>query len=261
MKKIYQILVFLLLTSYLVIAIGFTSDRRSEIKCSGISVVISESDEYRFFDKKDVERLLAANSVNVKGKVISEINTLKMEEIFRKSSYVKKVEIFTTVDGILNIKIRQRIPVIRIITSGGSTWYMDKDGYVFPGNRKFTPHILVASGDFNMGNQLRESMCLHETSDRTFYKPWFDALTLAEYINNNDFLKAQIVQLYLNSGNQFEIIPRVGAHQIILGDASDLDNKFFKLEVFYKEGLNVIGWNKYQKIDLRFKNQVVCSKR
>lgn len=261
MRKIWQILISLLLTTYLVIAIGFISDRRAEIRCSGISVVIPESGDYRFFDKKDVERIMEENGVKFKGRALSEINTWKIEDIFRKSSYIKKVEIFTTVDGLLNIKIRQRIPVIRIITSGGSTWYIDKEGYVFPGSRKFSPHILVASGDFNMGNQLRDKMCLHETTDMNYYKPWFDALSLAGYINNNDFLKAQIVQLYLNSKNQFELIPRVGAHQIILGDVSDLDNKFFKLEVFYREGLNVEGWNKYQKIDLRFKNQVVCSKR
>ena len=178
-----------------------------------------------------------------------------------KSSYVKKVEIFSTVDGVMTIKIKQRIPVVRVITSDGTTYYIDKDGYILPASRKFSPHILVASGDFNMGNQLKETLCLNEIEDKEYYKPWFDVLTLAKYINKVDFLKAQIVQMYLNSKKVFELIPRVGAHQIILGDASDLENKFFKLEVFYKEGLKKEGWNKYQKIDLRFKNQVICTKR
>ncbi len=178
-----------------------------------------------------------------------------------KSSYVKKVEIYSTVNGVITIKIRQRIPVVRVITSGGVTWYIDKDGYILPASRKFVPHILVASGDFNMGNQLRETLCLNEVKDKDFYKAWFDVLNVANYIDNVDFLKAQIVQIYLNSNKIIELIPRVGAHQIILGDASDLENKFFKLEVFYKEGLKKEGWNKYQKIDLRFNNQVICTKR
>ena len=171
------------------------------------------------------------------------------------------MEIYSTIDGVVTIRIRQRIPLVRVITSGGGTWYIDKDGYILPASRKFAPHILVASGDFNMGHQLRETMCLNEVKDKDFYKPWIDVLTVTNYINKVDFLKAQIVQIYLNSKNIIELIPRVGAHQIILGDASDLENKFFKLEVFYKEGLKKEGWNKYQKIDLRFNNQVICTKR
>jgi len=261
MKKVIQILIFLLLCIYLVFAIGFTSDKRAETKCNGIKVEITDGDSYRFFDNKDVDRILNANGYNIIGKTIAEINTWAMEETFRKNSYVRKVDIFTTMNGTLTIKIRQRIPQIRIITSGGGTWYMDKDGFIMPASRKFSPHILVANGDFNMGNQLRETMSLNDVKDKRFYKPWFDALILGRYINNDDFLKAQVVQLYLNSKNEFELIPRVGAHQIILGDASDLENKFYKLNIFYREGLNNVGWNKYQKIDLRFKNQIICSKR
>jgi cell division protein FtsQ len=261
MKKAIQIFIWLAIGVFLVVTIGFTSDKRAELKCTDIRIEIPDGEIYRFFDDRDVERILGGNSLNLKGHVVAEINTRKIEEIFLKSSYVEKVEIFSTVDGVITIKIRQRIPVVRVITSGGATYYIDKDGYIMPASRKFAPHILVASGDFNMGNQLKETMCLNEIEDKNFYKPWFDVLTLAKYINKIDFLKAQIVQLYLNSKKLFELIPRVGAHQIILGDASDLENKFFKLEVFYKEGLKKEGWNKYQKIDLRFKNQVICTKR
>ena len=261
MRKVFHILIWLIIGVYLVLTIGFTSDKRAETKCTDIRVEIPDGEIYRFFDNKDVEGILGGYNLNIKGLTIEKINTRKIEEIFMKSSYVKKVEIFSTVDGVMTIKIKQRIPVVRVITSDGTTYYIDKDGYILPSSRKFSPHILVASGEFNMGNQLRETMCLNEIKDKEYYKPWFDVLTLAKYINKADFLKAQIVQMYLNSKKVFELIPRVGAHQIILGDASDLENKFFKLEVFYKEGLKKEGWNKYQKIDLRFKNQVICTKR
>lgn len=261
MRKAFHILIWLVITTFLVFTIGFTSDKRAETKCKDIRIEIPDGENYRFFDNKDVERILGGNSLNLKGYTIGEINTRKIEEIFMKSSYVKKVEIYSTIDGVITIKIRQRIPVVRIITTGGATYYIDKDGYILPASTKFAPHILVASGDFNMGNQLRESMCLNKVEDKEFYKSWYDVLAIAKYINGVDFLKAQIVQLYLNSKKVFELIPRVGAHQIILGDSSELEHKFFKLEVFYKEGLKKEGWNKYQKIDLRFKNQVICTKR
>ena len=249
------------LGTYLFIALGFTEEKRAERKCMDIDIDIPEGELYRFFNKKDVERIIQGNGLNIKGYSIDEINISKIENILRKSSYVKKVDVFFTVDGVMTIRIKQRIPVVRIITSGGATYYIDKDGYILPASRKFAPHILVANGDFNMGEQLRESMNLNEIKDKDFYKQWFDVLELAKYIENDDFLKSQVVQVYLNSKKIFELIPRVGAHQIIIGDATDLDSKFFKLEVLYKEGLKSEGWNKYQKIDLRFKNQIICTKK
>jgi cell division protein FtsQ len=83
---------------------------------------------------------------------------------------------------------------------------------------------------------------------------------LAKYISHDPFLKAQIDQIYVTELNEFELIPRVGNHVIMLGTADDLDDKFRKLIVFYHLGLNKIGWNKYNVINIKFKNQVVCSK-
>ena len=66
----------------------------------------------------------------------------------------------------------------------------------------------------------------------------------------------------LNNRNQeFEIIPRVGAHQILLGNAENLELKFRNLKILYEEGLAYEGWNKYEIINLKYNNQVICSKR
>jgi cell division protein FtsQ len=83
---------------------------------------------------------------------------------------------------------------------------------------------------------------------------------LTMYITPDKFLKAQIAQIYVNEQGEFELIPRVGSHVILLGSAEDLDDKFRRLFAFYKFGLNKIGWNKYNVINIKYKNQVVCSK-
>ena len=53
----------------------------------------------------------------------------------------------------------------------------------------------------------------------------------------------------------------MGSHKIILGSAHDLEKKFEKLKVFYRKGLEKVGWDRYQTINLKFENQVVCTKR
>ena len=39
------------------------------------------------------------------------------------------------------------------------------------------------------------------------------------------------------------------------------EEKFEKLETFYKKALNQIGWNKYSRISLEFDNQIICTKK
>lgn len=261
MKRIINTLIWTSLIAYLFLALGFTADKRSEIICREIRVIVTDSSDIQFFDRRDVERILRSGNQKIRGVPVSEVNTRKAEALFSKNPYIKKIEVYTTIDGKLNIRVKQREPVVRVIASSGAGYYLDNEGYIFPASRKYTPYLLVANGSFFVGDQFKRSVCLDSIPDKKFYKPWFEVLELARFINGSNFWSSQIVQLYLNSKQDFEIIPRVGAHQIILGRAEGYQSKFSNLEILYEEGLKKEGWNNYQKIDLRFKNQVICTKR
>ncbi len=261
MKKALNIIIWTGLIAYLFLALGFTADKRSELICREVRVIIADSSNAQFFDRRDVERILRSGNIRIRGIPFSELNTREVEELFTRNPYIKKIEVYTTLDGALNIHVRQRMPVVRVITMKGTGYFLDRDGYIMPAGHKFSPYLLVANGSFFAGDQLKRASCLDSIVDKKFYKPWFELLELAHFINGNSFWSSQIVQLYLNSNHDFEIIPRVGAHQIILGRAEGYKSKFSNLEILYKEGLKSEGWNNYIKIDLRFKNQVICTKR
>ena len=87
-----------------------------------------------------------------------------------------------------------------------------------------------------------------------------DLFLLATFVNKNQFWKSQVQQIYVAWAQEIQLIPRVGKHKILLGDVSDLDEKFDNLLNFYKYGLNNVGWDKYKSVDLSFKDQVVCKK-
>lgn len=247
--------------AYLFIALGFTADKRSEVKCREVRVIIADSSSTHFFDKRDVQRILMSRNQRIVGLPVNEINTRKLEALFKENPYIKKLEIFTTLDGVLSIRVKQRQPVVRVITGSSGGYYLDKDGYIMPASRKSTRYLLVANGAFRVGDQFLDAGCLDSIADKKYYKAWFDVLELAKFINGDDFWSSQVEQLYLNSKREFEIIPRVGAHQIILGSAEGYRTKFSNLKILYEDGLRKEGWNNYQKIDLRFKNQVICTKR
>jgi cell division protein FtsQ len=82
----------------------------------------------------------------------------------------------------------------------------------------------------------------------------------ALFLQKDKFWNSQIEQIYVAPNSDIELIPRVGNHQIILGKIEDYTENLTKLKVFYEKGLNNVGWNKYSKINLKYKNQVVCTK-
>jgi cell division protein FtsQ len=92
-------------------------------------------------------------------------------------------------------------------------------------------------------------------------KTLMDSLyTLASYIHKDKFLNAQIQQVYINSDREIELIPYIGKQTILLGDISDMDTKFHNLVLFYKKAISRSGWSTYNYINLKYKNQIVCTK-
>lgn len=56
----------------------------------------------------------------------------------------------------------------------------------------------------------------------------------------------------------------VGDLKIIFGSAysnKQVNDKFTRLKIFYKEGLPYEGWDKYSEINLKYDGQIVCRKR
>ena len=68
-------------------------------------------------------------------------------------------------------------------------------------------------------------------------------------------------QIYIERNGDMMMVPKVGDHVIELGTIDDLDNKFSNLLTFYLNGMPRAGWNTYSKISLKFKGQVVCTKK
>jgi cell division protein FtsQ len=88
-----------------------------------------------------------------------------------------------------------------------------------------------------------------------------DIKTIAQYINDDSFLTAQVAQIDITQQGTYEIIPVLGNQTIRIGDANNLDEKFQKLKAFYKQVWATTGFEKYETIDVQYKNQVVAAKR
>jgi cell division protein FtsQ len=64
----------------------------------------------------------------------------------------------------------------------------------------------------------------------------------------------------VDNNDEIDLIPRLGNNIVHLGTAENFEGKLRNLETFYKEVLPETGWNKYDLINLEFKDQIVCRK-
>ena len=69
---------------------------------------------------------------------------------------------------------------------------------------------------------------------------------------------------YYKNLKRIKAFPKLGLiktkQKIYFGNTDNMDNKFKKLELFYKNILPTKGWNYYESVNLKFKNQIVCNK-
>jgi cell division protein FtsQ len=120
--------------------------------------------------------------------------------------------------------------------------------------------VLVVNGNIHSPFKVGSPVNLLELEDDRWQKRLKDIYELSMFISQNELWEAHIEQVYINQSGEYELVPRIGPHIIILGEIDDYREKFEKLEIFYKEGLNRIGWNQFIKINLKYKDQVVCTK-
>ncbi len=260
MQKIKKIAFVVGLAAYFILISAFVSGKRDSMLCNKVNVVIADSASKRFLDKHDIVDLLGHHNMLSLGQPISEVNTDKIERVVFSNSLIKHCKVYTNIAGELFVEISQREPVVRIIDKKQNNYYLDLEGSVIAMSNKFTPHLLVVNGYISTPFN---SSGVENIFDRKFdgkANTLRDIHQFALYLKHHSFWNAQIEQLYVNKSGEYEMIPRVGPHLIELGAMDNFEEKLEKLKIFYEEGLNNVGWNHYLKINLKYKDQIVCSK-
>ena len=116
-----------------------------------------------------------------------------------------------------------------------------------------SPHILLVNGEIDGGFRKMQNV-LKGGEPNGGVNVLREIMALANFIADDPFWNAQIMQVYVNRKKEFELIPRVGAQIIQFGDASRLDQKFLKLATLYRNGFRQKGWNQYEIINLKYNN-------
>lgn len=243
MKKVLVIIGLCVLAGYLIFAAFYFEEKPNEQICSHFEVTIDNKSETNLVDIEEVEKLIDSKGLNPYGKPLKEINTYKIAEAISSNQMIKDADVFVTSNGGIRAVIESRKPILRVITTSGKSFYIDKDKELVPLSKTYVADLPLATGN------ITEEYAKTELYD------------FAMFLSENDFWNDQIEQIIVAPNQEVGLITNVGDHKIILGELTDFQKKLDKLKTFYKKGLSETGWNRYSIINLKYDKQVVCTKR
>jgi cell division protein FtsQ len=234
----------------------FVEIQQKSKRCKGIIVKLDETAEYPFFNEQDIEDLLTLKGVDViVGMSFSEINLKGLEKRVLKNRLINKCEVFRDLSGNLVVSIEQQRPLGRLIAtipieeqtlSASQGGYLTETGDIVPLSGRFAARTVLLSGSFFDKSQNLKSLNGQKL------------IAFLKNLQQNPFWKAQVTEVIVAKDNELTLVPQVGQHQIEFGVPEDTEVKFEKLKIFYKTILPLKGWDKYKRVSVKFKNQIVC---
>jgi len=236
LKKTFKIL---LVIGLVVFVYGFSAIRNEHKKISDIDIEIINN-KHLFITPKTVNKLLKQKLETLKNNTKDGVFLNVLETAIGTNKLIKKVDVFIDINGKLGVLIKQKTPIARVLSKEES-FYVDKTGNKMPLSTNYSASVPVILGITKMADLKK-------------------AYKLLKYIYEDAFLKAEITGIELNKNREFELFMRANNAQILLGNTDDLSQKLNNFKAYYLQA-NKNNWiKKYKKINIKYSNQVVCTK-
>jgi cell division protein FtsQ len=249
---IKQVIGMVILFTLVLSAVVFAEISFNEVVCKGVEITLDSENEKALLSKKDIKLMVSEQGTEYfLDKPISQISLRKIEERIKRIPLVKSCEAHHDFSGVISVSVKEYKPIARIVRStvGTSPYpdqYISEDGKFIGTSPLFTPRIIVTGGAYFDGKR-----DLQDKRGKTLI-PFF------QFIENNEFWKAQISQIIVAKDGGIVLIPTIGTTRIDFGLPINIENKFKKLFIFYQKVIPNKGWNKYRWVQLKYKNQLIC---
>lgn len=242
-KLILKWLILLALLSYIAIASMWAIDYAEQQTLDDIVINIDKNSPTKFVTKEGVIQKLGKTADKIKHTPIAELNIEKIERQLSQDNSFENVECYITSDNKLQIDIVPMIPEIRVFSPDGKSYYINKDGKRIDTGNEFFMDVPVVTGNF----------------DQKF--PAKNILPVTRHIAADDYLKNLITMIEVKSATNILLYPCIKGQVINIGDTTELTKKFDNLTLFYRKVMNHKGWETYDTISVKFRNQIVATRR
>lgn len=237
----------------LILCMAYVAGEEKAQKCREVEIRILPELETHFADRDDVAKLIngSGNMAALVGRPMRTLDVSDIERNLETSPYIRNAEVFADLDGSLRIDVEQKKPVLRIFRQHSTGYYIDADGHKMPLSARYSAKVLTATGHVKELYGNTDSLKMEQTQD--LYR-------LALFIQGDEFWSKQIQGIYVRPNGDFELLPLVGDQIILFGGIDRMEEKFKNLWLFYRKAMNLVGWDTYKVINLKYTGQVVCEK-
>lgn len=226
-------------------------------------IVITLEGADTFINAEEVLKILNRKRLIHPGQRKNELKTLTIEKVLKDISHVKEVEVYQYLGADWEIRIRVRRAIARIFNKQGESYYLDKEGIMMDVSPLHSAHCLVVNGEIvDRKKALGESVIINNESLKSI-QDLDEIYRISDYVCDDPLLRSLIGQIYRERNGDYVLTPIVGGQQIVFGSAfteKEVAEKFEKLKIFYREAIPYEGWNTYEVINLKFRDQIVCKR-
>ncbi|MCZ4408009.1 hypothetical protein O3Q51_04270 [Cryomorphaceae bacterium 1068] len=238
--------------------LGFIESSKSGSVCEGIEVDFIRNAAEPLITEDFVRQTLLDVSDQIVGQNLRQVNFDRLEDALSEIPYLNHAVVYTTIDNHLKVQVTERTPIVRLIDENGTSALIDANGYLMPLSEVSPLRLPVITGSFHLEKTMVESN-LH-TSDSLVEPRLAESYVMGTLIYGDSLWRAQFQHLSFESNGDLIAFPQVGNHTIIFG-SDRLEEKLEVLRIFYREGMSQEAWNKYKSINLKYKDQIVCTKK
>ena len=255
-KKIYHVLGLvcwgLLLAGVVTLLVSAIKNENS-ILCKKVEIKLIDNKAYKMLDEGEIFSSLWPEEKNGfrYGKNPSLFDLRKLEKRLEKNPWVFSSDFYLDQHRTLHVDVQQRSPLARGFTPDGNSFFIDKSYSILPVKSNDVISLPVFTNFYI-------NPATATAKDSVMLKR---IISLSEFIILDSFWMAQVETINISADGTFELTTQVGDQNILLGERDDWLNVFAKLKILYQYLNKENGWSKYEKIDLQFKDQVVCVRK
>ena len=225
--------------------------RQAARVCTGVKLRIDNESENFFVGQQEITALLTRDGAEpLVGRRPAALKLAALEDRLRTNRFVQRAEVYRGLSGEVRVRIRQNRPLARLIhPDAAADQYVDEQGHLLPLSQRFTARVLpLASAP---GGPELTTTFFQDSVGRSY-------LALLSALQADPFWRAQVAQVTLLPSGKVVLWPQVGEQLIEFGYADHIPEKLNKLLAFYRHVLPATGWDCYHRVNVEYRNQVVC---
>lgn len=162
----------------------------------------------------------------------------EIEQIISRIPFIKKANVYLTVNSELNIQVQEKKPVLNLYNSD---YLLSENGQLIPKIDSLNIDLISFFGEI----------------DPTIY---INLSNLSKMIIKDDFLKDHVKYIYSDSLSFYLSVNRFN-YNIELGSLENISEKLNNYKVFIASIMDDEILNKYSHLNLKFNKQVIAQKK